>query len=322
MRHDKPKILLDSNVWRYVIDNSASGRLLNLTRQNRFELMVAPAVVYEALRLNDEILRSKLIRLMTNRAFSRLMPEAYSEAMELLREIKRLRPQWLRKEPDLSFFFRLEADWRKVSGGFWVRCRRSPEHIANQTNELEAETMFNARKQAENARKEIIEADWKSNPPLDKMSAMFKSPRKGWRGDAFEAWRMDGYAAWTYSLKRKEGAYWDWIEPFIELNYGLLDSPDWLAFWIYDVEESFVPREWLRWAFSFTQRFRKVTPGSPGDSQLSTYFLDSDIVISADRIFIEILDTLRAFAPCDLPKGVLIPGGFNGVQSLFDELAI
>ena len=31
------------------------------------------------------------------------------------------------------------------------------------------------------------------------------------------------------------------------------------------------------------QRFRKVTPGSPGDTQLSTYFVETDVVITADK---------------------------------------
>ena len=62
-------------------------------------VQIAPAVVYEALRLRDVPLRNRLVALMTNRRFERLMPEAYNEAMEILAEIRRLRPDWLAPIP-------------------------------------------------------------------------------------------------------------------------------------------------------------------------------------------------------------------------------
>jgi hypothetical protein len=76
----------------------------------------------------------------------------------------------------------------------------------------------------------------------------------------------------------------------------------------------------MRWAHSFAQRFRKVTPGSPGDSQLSTYFLETDVVITADKALLEILDEFRPYAPCQLPEGKLVPAGASGVANLFRML--
>lgn len=314
-------MLLDSNVWRYVVDEKANGALLNFARNGRFEILIAPAVLYEALRLKDALLRNTLIQLMTHRAFFRPMPEAYSEAMEILDEIKSLRPAWLRDEPDLQFFSRLEADWRKKTGGFWVRCKRWPEREAELVCSSERDTMSQAHAQAKTARLEIMKSNWKRNPPMDKTYAMFQSPVAGWKGDEFEAWRMDALTSLTFALKQTEGAYYDWLAPFIKLDAGLLESGDWTAFWVYDADKSRVPRQWLRWAFSFAQRFRTTTPGTPADSQLSTYFLESDLVVTADQALLEILEEVRPYAPCKLPFGHLIPGGTAGVQSLFEKLA-
>src|SRR5438128_1849474 len=80
------RVLLDSNVWRYVVDAGAQGRLLRAAGNWSHSIQIAPAVVYEALRLRDVPLRNRLVALMTNRRFERLMPEAYSEAMEILAE--------------------------------------------------------------------------------------------------------------------------------------------------------------------------------------------------------------------------------------------
>jgi hypothetical protein len=44
---------------------------------------------------------------------------------------------------------------------------------------------------------------------------------------------------------------------------------------------------------SFAQRFRKVTGGPDADNQLFTYVLDTDVVISADKAFLAILDECR-----------------------------
>ena len=83
----RKRALLDTNIWRYVVDNDSQGALLRLARDGSYNVQVAPGVLYETLRLKDNLLRATLVRLMTNSRFHRLMPEAFSESMEILREI-------------------------------------------------------------------------------------------------------------------------------------------------------------------------------------------------------------------------------------------
>jgi hypothetical protein len=101
---------------------SKKGFLLRLTRHGAYEIQIAPTVVYETLRLNDARLRRAiLVRLMTNPRFDRFMPEAYSESMEILREVQRIRPDWLRDRPDIPFFRtargKTYSRWRSRSRG-------------------------------------------------------------------------------------------------------------------------------------------------------------------------------------------------------------
>jgi hypothetical protein len=112
------RALLDTNIWRYVVDNGSQGSLLRLARGGSHAVQIAPGVLYEVLRLKDVLLRAALVRLMTDTRVHRLMPEAYSESMEILREIERIRPDWLRADPDLRFFGRLKKDWTRRTGGF------------------------------------------------------------------------------------------------------------------------------------------------------------------------------------------------------------
>jgi hypothetical protein len=309
----RKRALLDANIWRYVVDNSAQGRLLQLARDASHDVQIAPGVLYETLRLKDASLRAALVRLMVNPRFHRLMPEAYSESMEILREIERVEPDWLRDTPDLRFFNRLMNDWTRRTGGFWVRCARSPESEARILNQIEGEMIEEAKVQTQLAQKEMIDLGWKRNPSMDKTLMGFDHPVPGWRGEMVEAWRMDSLIGLTYGLSRRGNAYRDWIVPFVELDDGLLGSEAWVEFWLHLADKSALPRQWMRWAHSFAQRFRRVSPGSPCDTQLSVYFLETDVVITADRALLEILEECRPYAPCQLPEGKLVPAGAPGV---------
>ncbi|MFD2029364.1 hypothetical protein ACFSKM_01660 [Ancylobacter dichloromethanicus] len=109
---------MDSNAWRYVVDAQAQGRLLRAASGPAFRLQIAPAILYEALRMSDPGVKGKLVRLMTNPRFQRLMTEAYAESMEMLLAFEVLLPSWFRDKSDLSFFHRLRKDWSRKTGGF------------------------------------------------------------------------------------------------------------------------------------------------------------------------------------------------------------
>lgn len=318
--NSKKRALLDTNIWRYVVDNRAQGPLFRLAVNGPYSVQVAPVVVYETLRLKDVARRRSIVNLLTNPRFERLMPEAYSEGMEILKEIERVRPDWLRAVPNVQFFDRLYKDWTRKTGGFWVRCTRSPEGEAHFLSQIEGDMIEGAKAQTLLARKEMIDIGWKRNPPMCKTVMGYDQPLPGWRGDMVEAWRFARWAALTFGLPQEGNAHRDWIAPFVELDHGLLASAAWVEFWLYLADKRALPRQWMRWAYSFAQRFRKPTPGSPGDTQLATYFLETDLVITADKALLEILEECRPCAPCQLPVGKLLPAGAPGIAVLLEIL--
>lgn len=311
------RILLDTNIWRYVVDEKAQGTLLGLARQSCYSVQIAPSVLYETFRLKDERLRSELIHLMTNARFERLMPEAYSESIEILEQIEQLRPDWIRKNPDVEAATRLLKDWTRKTGGFWVRCARQSSTEARRIQLLEGSMIEDALGQAHTARKEMMEGGWKRNPPMNLTLGAFSKQIPGWNGQAVEPWKIDAMTALGRHLQQSGDAYRDWILPLVDIDSGLLFSPAWTEFWLHLVRAEALPRQWLRWAHSFAQRFRKVGSGSVADTQLFTYLLDTDIVITGDKAFTEILEECRNYAPCTLPKAQLVPAGSEGVLALF-----
>ena len=318
------RALLDTNIWRYVVDNRSQGCLLRVARDGRYDVQIAPAVLYETLRLKDAPLRATLVQLMTNSRFHRLMPEGYSESMEILQEIKRVRPDWLRDVPDLQFFNRCRNDWTRTRGGFWVKCARSPGAAAKSLSlsPHEDKMIKCAQPAYQRARKELIDSGLKRNPPLDKPLWSFDQPVSGWRGEPVEAWRIEIFESRTRQLSTQGNPYRDWLAPFVELDNGLLNSPAWVEFWLHLADKSAMPRHWMRWAHGFIQRFRKISPGSPGDNQLFPYFVETDVVITADKVLLEILEECRPYAPCHLPEGKLVPAGARGVNDLLRLLEV
>jgi hypothetical protein len=308
------RFLLDTNVWRYVVDAGCAGRLLKLAAGPGVSVLIAPSVVYETLRISDPELRRRLIKLQTDRRLERLMPEAYSEACEVLEELRRIHPEWLRASPHLDFVKRLEADWRKKTGGFWVRCERSPESEAQLIDSSSGPALDRARDQAKSTRQEMIQKiGWKNNPPMDKTMMGFLEPTSGWRGDPVHAWRIDAWSSLTYALREECNAYRDWVAPYLDVDGLLLLSPSWLSFWLYEADQCRLPRQWLRWAVSFAQRFRKASPGAPCDSQLSTYLMEADYFITADKALVDIVEECRPYSPAPLTATKLIAAGLAGV---------
>src|SRR4051794_5348345 len=101
-----PKILMDTNVWNYIVDADGIETLRKASRASGVRIVACPAVAYECLRVPDPVVRKRRGKALAREEWSRLMPEAFSEAEDMLAEIRRLRPEWLLGAPDLRDWYR------------------------------------------------------------------------------------------------------------------------------------------------------------------------------------------------------------------------
>lgn len=60
-------VLLDSNVWRYVVDQNSEDEIERVATENGIEIVVAPELVFEAQALRDEATRKKCWHPRSNR---------------------------------------------------------------------------------------------------------------------------------------------------------------------------------------------------------------------------------------------------------------
>jgi hypothetical protein len=105
------RILLDTNVWRHVVDADAVQQLRALVRDRGAEIVVAPGVVYEILRTPHPATRNAQIKAVTLGAWTKLRTEVYDECHDVCAMLAMRRPDWLLKAPDLAYYYTLRADW-------------------------------------------------------------------------------------------------------------------------------------------------------------------------------------------------------------------
>ncbi|BEP62334.1 hypothetical protein GmRootV213_28880 [Variovorax sp. V213] len=300
------KILLDTNVWRYIVDTGALPRLQQAARKSRHKVVVAPAVVYEALRTGDRSVRTALVRALALPDWTRLMPEAYSEAMEVRDEVFRVRPQWQRAPADTTLQRRLQFDWKRSRNGFWHRVVHAMDREASnvaQTNLLDL-ARADTRKIREDA-KQLPRSmqDFK----LTELRAQPLGPMQGWDGDWLDMWRIQALACWLTALADAHHPYEQWIGGEVIMNFLGVQSSDLVKFWFYDVSTERMPRQWLRTAIGFQQRFHKVTDGTPADAQLGTYLVEVDLLLSADKNLVRIAQRCHREAPFPVADAQLVP---------------
>lgn len=326
-------IILDTNVWSRLAEANAGAALRSAAHKANVRVLAAPSVLYELARIPVLASRRRALRLVTETHWQRLMPEAYLEAEELITAITTHHPEWLLESPELHEHRRLVHDWSRRNApskrrlrtpnkaGVWERFRLGAAIAGEHLSLLEGDTLDAARLEAKAARREIIDQNAAGPGPLDGVRAMYQLPAPGWRGDSFAPWRGEALESLSYYLfGATEGAYLDWISPKVDLKL-LHERPGaWTQFWLYDVQETEVPRQWIRWAFRYLARFRKISSGTPCDIQLSAYLPDADYIASADKIMIEFVEEARRYSPIPLAKGLSIAGSPDATALLFDAI--
>lgn len=298
-----PGILLDTNIWRRLVDADAVEQLRLYSRREGVDIVVAPAVAYEILRTRDAELRERLAKAITLGTWRRLMTEVFYECEDFRHVIRSRRPGWLRAEPDRAQFHRLRAGW---SGGrFWRQVRANPASEAARLRALEGESVQLARAQATSRRGQMKTLQFDSTPLTDWVGRPELST-PGWDGRPVEWWRLEGSEIWWRWLLHETPAR-EWLEPWLNLGVIATDRTSWNPLWFREISAPELPREWVRSAVHFLQGVRKVTPGTPADAQIAVHMVDVELLLSGDTTFVDILNRVRRDAPVHLAEAQAVP---------------
>ncbi len=314
----RPSLLLDSNVWRYMVNENAVEVVRKAARRCGVDIVACPAVAYEALRVDDVNLRRRLIEAITRGSWVRPMPEAFQEAEALRTELTRFRPGWINPSPDLRLWWRLKADW---AGAWWRRARRTPHREAAFIKALGGKDLTKARQEAHDRRTDARAGGLTFDGiNVADVRASFEGPVPGWDGTPFEPWRAQGMYLWWMHLTDPSvsagSTLAQWLAPWLREGAIRRDWPAWLTFWLEQTSSNGLPHEWMRWATTWVQQTRKVTAGAPVDSQISSYLFDADLIVTSDSAFVQCLEKVRPYSPRPFAKTHILPGGKEAIPAL------
>jgi hypothetical protein len=316
-----PKVLLDSNVWRYIADFGDLASLEQTCGASGIEIVVAPALVFEARGLLDDVTRKKILALLSLPAWARLMPEAYLEAEEVKAIVRRHRPEWVIANPDLTEVNRLRHDWQSPDG-FWARAandtalRVTDESVRNdREHEL-------ARQESKDIRQRVVGRKESLPSNLHLRGVVYPLPPEAPGGEErfVEYWRVPSLHHLREELAIYTSPYREWLDAEIDVAALISSTDSMTRLWFVEIGIEEAPRQWTRGAFECLQAYHKVTAGTPGDSQLSSHLVDVDAVVSADRNFVRFAQKCREDAPFALAQPYLICGGPDSVTELLELL--
>jgi hypothetical protein len=318
----RPRVLVDTNVWRYLIDLDALETVYRVAKSANSVILACPAVLYEMLRLEDAPLRQRLVKAICRSRWVRMMPEAFEESEDFKAEIGRLRPQWLLRDVDRSMFNRLYNDWNGPRGVWW-RARVDPSLASAVLRAVEGNDLDRGRSESRELRAQIGGITTFEKVKLDRWTATLPLNPPGWDGRPVEMWRAEAMRFYITALLVSDGtqspATREWLESWIDLPSIRNNLSSFAKFFLYETDTSHLPREWLRWAFRTLQATRKVSPGTPVDNQIGSYLVDADIFMTADKIFVSIIERIAAEAVVRIATPALVSME-NCVQKLVEAL--
>jgi hypothetical protein len=310
------KVLLDTNIWRYIADADAIDVLIDVVSSSTVELVIVPALIFEVSNFKDINLRKKILRMMANPAWTRLMPETFLEASEIKQMIRKYRPEWLIKNPDLSELNQIKMDWESPDNGFWNRAANDIELPATDESIRGEQEHELARIESREIRNRVFKAK-KTLPASFNLQGAYGIPppdAPGCREEPVEYWRIPSLCLIQAELNIYTSPYREWLDSEIDV-LKIKDAPKSVTELLYyEVSPQDLPRQWMRGTFEFLQAFHKVTAGTPADAQLSSHLVDVDVVMSADKNFIRFAIKCKEDAPFHTAQPYLVEGGENAID--------
>ena len=327
------RVVLDTNVWSWLADLDLGSTMAELEEATGINLVVPPSVLLEVLRTPNERAREQIVQVLTQRTRSHPPPEAYFESEELVAEVRRCRAGWLRARPMTDRLPPLLNFWTK---GLWVQAKRNSAAVACRLASMEESLGFGQQLdrlvQTEKVNRRMFleqgfsaTGEWVTALHVDVGSAdLDEHPtiREGWGGRPVEAWRVEAsdlfWRELTVVPRRRhrtgeDSTFADWCLPWLDRYLMSNDRADWNRFWYYDVEMRNMPRNWLRTYVRLAQYGTKVGSGNPVDEQHSSYLVDADLLISADRRYCSVLESLAKFAPVPIASARLVRDKCHGL---------
>jgi hypothetical protein len=183
-QHHRVRVLLDTNLWSSIGDEGVVGQFNDFVRSRGLEVIVSPSTLLEVIQLPAEQPRQRIINALAVGSRRRLPTEAQSESAEVVSEIRRTRPSWVRAMPDTARVASSNAFWTKQ---IWREARQNSQRLHDYQLTQSPIKSYLVRRQREQ-RGEMIRTNFTIGP----LTAITATPLAsapewylaGWAGDS------------------------------------------------------------------------------------------------------------------------------------------
>ncbi|MDG4791116.1 hypothetical protein O7626_35315 [Micromonospora sp. WMMD1102] len=311
------RVMMDTNLWSSVGDEGVARSFDKMVTARGLEVVVPPSTLLEVIRLPVPHVRQRIIEAMAMGPRRRLATEAQSESAEVINEVRRVRPGWIRSMPDTGRVASLNTFWTKQ---IWRRALQDSQPLHESQMRQRPRSEYLVRRQRDQ-RAEMLKSKFGVRP----LTAILATPipeapdwyLDGWSGEPVEMWRLECRDLYWRELATlggrafltgEDATFADWIGAYVDLSKLRSDRADFTRFWVSDVVIEEMKRNWIRWAIRLAQAALKITAGNPADEQHSSYLVECDLFLSADARYVSTLELLRADAPFSVAESRLVSG--------------
>jgi hypothetical protein len=274
----------DTNVYSLIATTGEAGRLRAWLDENGVTVFASMDNLMETWatpRASTMELQLQAITTVARR-FERL-PQPYLHAKEVLIELQRFRPGWIKPRPQtrgISRYLRTHAcHWNCAKAG---RLPDQESHAAYQKlYSSGAERALEAQRAAKRVGDDdavfLGEAGRFGLQPVVKVDLR----------DAEQAWRITCLTAWHAAIVERRPSsrdYLDYLGPYLTTE-AFRDKQDAASFWLAEVDGA---RMKLNRAVGLAQHFqvfRKLQASNAGDIIHAAYLLEAEVLLTADRRF-------------------------------------
>ncbi len=306
-------VYFDTNVYRFAREKDEVEAIRLILKNFDAQLVVSSGNIFETLAISQsKSRREEAQAIVSLEPRYEDKPESWRHAQELLFEIRRRRPNWVRsvsfRRSIKSFLQGHLQLWEMFKRGdfpsaeAYAQYRRDFEQGVERSSELDkflrirmrAGDTFSFGKSSSDAT--VIELH-----------------------DPEVFWRFESLMAWHSAVVLRSAAsrdYADWIDPY--LKNGAFEDASYESFWLHDASGANLPLNRLTSLITFHQLKRKITHGNAVDQIHGSNWLLQDVFFTADRAFYDVLMDVRAHAFGNVLEPILLHRGSSSCAAQID----
>ncbi len=289
------RVYLDTNVYSMAASLGDVEALHASCKRGGIQVLASAENLLEILAIPDDNDRRREMTALTRIASKfEQTPLSYRHAMEVLYELRRLRPQWVRSPVGYrkakAFLAAHREGWRQARRG------EVPPSEAFAAYRRDAESGIDRARQHQRGLKEFRKEDvgdaWflavgegnAAAEPLERIDLT----------DADQAWRLDCLGVWQNAIIRKDPAsrdYRDYLGPYLT-DSALLDETSVVSFWLHEVDSLRMPLNRICGLATYFQLRHKIGHGNPLDGLHAGHLIDVDCFVTADRAFFAVCEAI------------------------------